>query len=445
MKKFLLALSVLASLAMYGQSTQGVMPQIAISEIMYNPPESGTDSLEYIEIYNYGLTTVSMDGWEFTKGILFTFPNILLPAGSHYVLCADSAAFAGFYGFSARQYTQALNNTPGDTIQLKDNFSNLIDEVIYLNSAPWPVGPPSPAAGGPSIEFCDFTLDNNVGANWAIATSPIGGIVNSLQVYGTPSAACSGTVNTTIADIQITEIMYNNPGNDDYEFIEIYNRGTTNADVSGYTFTSGINFTFPNATLPPGAFMYLSVNPSIADNFYGFSSFPYTGDLSNSGEKLQIENAVGDIIDSLTYSNQGPWPGDPDGDGSSLTLCNAATDNSVATNWSAALNYIGNNGPDAIYATILTVGCTVGLIETAEQNGVKLAPNPVENDLYIYINGNKQFSMQVYDVTGKMVMATTAASGINNYNVDALPAGLYVARFNQTNSNSTFAVKFLKK
>src|SRR5690606_18090272 len=29
-------------------------PAIVITEIMYNPPESGTDSLEFIELYNNG-------------------------------------------------------------------------------------------------------------------------------------------------------------------------------------------------------------------------------------------------------------------------------------------------------------------------------------------------------------------------------------------------------
>jgi len=28
--------------------------QVVINEIMYNPPESGNDSLEYVEIYNPG-------------------------------------------------------------------------------------------------------------------------------------------------------------------------------------------------------------------------------------------------------------------------------------------------------------------------------------------------------------------------------------------------------
>lgn len=285
MKKLLLLLAIFVFATMQGQTTQGgVAVPVAISEIMYNPPESGTDSLEFIEIHNYGLTSVNLNGWKFTKGILYTFPNYIMPAGSYLVLCADSEAFANFYGFAASKYTQALNNTPGDSIELRDGGNNIIDFVAYTNAAPWPnsaTDATNPAGGGPSIQFCDFLLDNSDGANWAVSTIAVGSPVNAKQVYATPGAGCTG-----------------------------------------------------------------------------------------SG---------------------------------------------------------------------------VGIIETAEQNGAKIYPNPVNNELSILINGNKQYTMQVYDVTGKLVMANTAVTGNNVYNVDGLTTGLYVARFNQTNSNKTFAVKFLKK
>ncbi|MBL0101102.1 MAG: lamin tail domain-containing protein [Saprospiraceae bacterium] len=49
--------------------------QIVVTEISYNPPEGGTDSLEYIEIYNSGVSAVNMNNYKFTKGVSFTFPD----------------------------------------------------------------------------------------------------------------------------------------------------------------------------------------------------------------------------------------------------------------------------------------------------------------------------------------------------------------------------------
>jgi hypothetical protein len=536
MKRFLLLLSLILSVGAYGQSTQG-LPQVAISEIMFNPPEAGTDTLEYVEVTNYGSVNINLNGFKFTSGILFTFPNIVIAPGQYIVICTDSVAFLNFYGVTAYDYSQALNNSGGDTLRLYDSNNNLLDYVPYRSSsAPWPQGPPSPNGGGPSIEICDFGLDNSVGSNWAICTIPTGNQqINGLQVYGTPGSGCAassppivatvtatspttitvlfneavnttaegvsnytgvGQINTatrdvpqttvtltlaqplangitytltidgvedlantamaqpqsfsfvfnnTIADLQITEIMYDNPGSDDYEFIELYNRGNTPAYVGGYQFNSGLAFTFPSDTIAPGGFMYLTFNAGMADSFYGFDSYEYAGNLSNTGEHLEIINTTGDVIDSLTYSNVAPWPLGAAGDGASITLCNPASDNSNASNWGPAVEYIGNIGVDGAYANINLVSCTVGLTETAANKGVTLAPNPVEGELVIYNTANKAYTLQIFDAMGRLVMSGNAAMGANSFSADALSAGLYIVRMAESHSNSVVTLKFLKK
>lgn len=537
MKRFLpLLLLLILSAGTFGQTTQG-LPQIAISEVMFNPPEPGTDTLEYVEITNFGGSVINLNGWQFTTGVLYTFPNITIAPGQYIVVCTDSVAFLNFYGFSAYDYAQALNNSGGDTLRLTDSFNNLIDFVPYRsNTAPWPQGPPSPNGGGPSIEVCDFGVDNSVGSNWSICTTPTGNqLINSLQVYGTPGQGCAATsppivasvtptgpttvtllfnepvnttsenvanytglgqvntatrdiaqttvtltlaqplangiqqtltienvedlantamaqpqsfsfvFNNTIADLQITEVMYDNPGSDDYEFIELYNRGNTPAYVGGYRFSNGVTFTFPADTIAAGDFVYLTFNAGTADNFFNFDSYEYTGGLDNAGEKLQIVNTVGDVIDSLTYSNAAPWPLGAAGDGASITLCNATSDNSNPANWSAAIEYIGNIGVSGAYANIDLVSCTVGLTETAQSNGITLAPNPVDGELVIYNTGNKAYTLQVFDAMGRMVMSGNAAMGVNNFTANALSAGLYIVRLSENNTNSTVTLKFLKK
>jgi len=46
-----------------------IVPEIVITEIMYNPPESGTDSLEFLELYNNGVEIVNLEGFYFAEGI----------------------------------------------------------------------------------------------------------------------------------------------------------------------------------------------------------------------------------------------------------------------------------------------------------------------------------------------------------------------------------------
>lgn len=67
-------------------------PKIVITEIMYNSPESGTDSLEFIELYNNEDTAVILTGYTFSSGVQFTFPADTLQAGAYVVIAVDSVA-----------------------------------------------------------------------------------------------------------------------------------------------------------------------------------------------------------------------------------------------------------------------------------------------------------------------------------------------------------------
>ena len=71
MKKLAFTLLCAFALALTSQA------QIVITEIMYNPPEANTDSLEYIEIYNNGNTTVDLENWSL-YGVTFIFPATTL-------------------------------------------------------------------------------------------------------------------------------------------------------------------------------------------------------------------------------------------------------------------------------------------------------------------------------------------------------------------------------
>jgi hypothetical protein len=163
--------------------------QVIITEIMYNPPESGQDFLEYIEIHNRGNSVVDLSGWSFSKGVVFVFPSgTVLQPGAYSVVCEDTAYFRArfpqFFPFewSNSPVNSALTNS-GEPITLVDAFGDLVDSVRYSNTAPWPTG----ANGqGSSLELCNLDGDNNDAANWQASNTPTGVTSGGLPVFGNP-------------------------------------------------------------------------------------------------------------------------------------------------------------------------------------------------------------------------------------------------------------------
>lgn len=178
----------------------------------------------------------------------------------------------------------------------------------------------------------------------------------------------------------ISEIMYNPPGanayealggftdGDEFEFIEIHNTSMDAVELEGIVFTDGIEFTFPSHTLAAGDRVVVAANPVAFDSRYRFSAATVfggftSGKLSNSGETIRLETALGELITEITYSDTAPWPEEADGEGFSLVYIGSpGSDVSSPSSWSnspivkgtpgykALLNYaiwINENAPEA--------------------------------------------------------------------------------------------------
>jgi hypothetical protein len=121
--------------------------------------------------------------------------------------------------------------------------------------------------------------------------------------------------------LEIVELMYNPPGNDDAEFIKLKNTGTAALNLAGATF-DGIRYTFPAGTppLPPGESLILIRDAvAFAERYPGLAAADvYQGQLSNSGETLTLTSAAGLVLTSLSYRTGGGWPLSPDGRGDLL-------------------------------------------------------------------------------------------------------------------------------
>ena len=165
---------------------------LVINEIMYNPPEGGTDSTEFIEIYNNGATAVDLSNFSFTQGVVFTFPGDILPVGGYYVVTVDTTAFFNTFGFPAdAQWTSGGLRNGGEDIVLADNNGVTLDSVDYEPSAPWPAGTTvgRPNGGGSSLILCDPNTDNVDAANWGFSFNNAATNADGDVIFASPGAA----------------------------------------------------------------------------------------------------------------------------------------------------------------------------------------------------------------------------------------------------------------
>ncbi|MBM3845414.1 MAG: hypothetical protein FJ405_03890, partial [Verrucomicrobia bacterium] len=117
------------------------------------------------------------------------------------------------------------------------------------------------------------------------------------------------------------------------EWIELFNRGVSGMDLTGWQLDGAVGFTFPTGTLlPPGGFLVVAADapalkqtwPEVAPRILG----NYSGRLS-SGERIVLRDVSGNLADE-TRVFAGEWDR---GGGSSLELMDPHSDNSVRDLW----------------------------------------------------------------------------------------------------------------
>jgi hypothetical protein len=112
--------------------------------------------------------------------------------------------------------------------------------------------------------------------------------------------------------INIGTIEFNpSSGNQDEEYIQLTNPNSDAVDISGWTITGGVYFTFESGTvIPAGETMYVSPNlaafrarsTSPKGNEANFVRGNYSGHLSSWGETINLLAADDTLIDTETYT-----------------------------------------------------------------------------------------------------------------------------------------------
>jgi hypothetical protein len=205
--------------------------------------------------------------------------------------------------------------------------------------------------------------------------------------------------NKPLTHMMITEIMYH-PLSAGKEYIEIFN--PTSQPVSlwdtdtetGWRIGGAVEFIFPQSAMiePHGHAIVVGFEPD-AGNIAEFEAMygsvpchvfgPYTGFLSNGGERLALEKPqapddIGDtvswvIIDEVIYSDDDPWPIKADGYGNSLSRNRTMLCGNDPASWSFVFANPGTwdadfNRDGEVNLADLAIFCESWLSESGAQN-----------------------------------------------------------------------------
>ena len=180
------------------------------------------------------------------------------------------------------------------------------------------------------------------GNTWLRARALSGATWSALnESYLTVTALAPG-------DVLFSEIHYNPQGDDDTEFLELWNPTSQAINLRGAKFTAGISYDFPDnrdVPLPPGGRLILSANLYAFQKRYGISvpvSGVYFDSLGNDGDTLTLSLGATPLI-SINYQDLAPWPDSADGDGYSLILANPAAP-TLPASWRTSTAIHGNPG-----------------------------------------------------------------------------------------------------
>lgn len=135
---------------------------------------------------------------------------------------------------------------------------------------------------------------------------------------------------------------------DDFEFIELMNIGTTTLDLNGVRIADAVSFDFTGSditTLAPGEQVIVVKDKTAFEARYGSGhsiAGEFSSKFSNGGELVRLAygdgNTAGNLIRSFTYADLAPWPVDADGTGPSMVLIDpwSVPDHNVGSNWRAS-------------------------------------------------------------------------------------------------------------
>ncbi len=171
--------------------------------------------------------------------------------------------------------------------------------------SPGPAGPQGPAGpAGPSLP----SLESLNGVGCHLAGAP-GTATLTYDAGGVATLKCVPTGGGSSAQIRVNELMTGSTGAASNEFVELFNAGSSAADVGGFKVayrssagTSDITLvTIPAGTNIPAGGFYLLGGSGYLGSHAADQSF--SASLASTGGGIAVRDATGGILDSVGYGD----------------------------------------------------------------------------------------------------------------------------------------------
>lgn len=144
------------------------------------------------------------------------------------------------------------------------------------------------------------------------------------------------------------ELMYH-PAQGQQEWLELHNVLAVDVDLSGWRLDGGVRFTFPDGTMLSGdGRLVVAADP---ESFTAVTDAlgPFEGKLDNAGERIELFNNAGRLMDAVVYDDDAPWPVTPDGAGASLAKRKRHLPSGEPESWEASRQLGGTPGARNAY------------------------------------------------------------------------------------------------
>lgn len=227
---------------------------LAVTEIMFHPPAgpgaSDQNEFEFLELKNTGATALNLAGFQFTRGVTFTFPTnaaALLPPGGYTVVVRNLAAFQTRYPGVTNVvgvFAGALDNA-GERLTLEGRFGETVFDFNYRDR--W-----HRAADGAGFSLVPVVEAPPVddAAAWRASAFPLG---SPGQADPVPPARPAIRVNEALAHTDPPQV----------DSVELFNPLGAPVDLGGWFLTDNRNqpkkYTFPpGTTIPAGGYLVVT-------------------------------------------------------------------------------------------------------------------------------------------------------------------------------------------